>query len=122
MKKSALSSVLAFSILIGSFGVAPVTANFASDATQVSEEQEIEWKTYHDYKHGWSINYLSDWEIDRTDPESISFVSKGEISLAVSWAESPFPLHEETFALLLEEMERRARAERNGLRLRSCDA
>jgi hypothetical protein len=44
-----------------------VVASFPSDATQASGEQEIEWKTYHDYEHGWSIEYPSGWIVKVDD-------------------------------------------------------
>ena len=77
MKRLALFSLLAFSLLIGNFGVAPVIASFSSDTTQVSRGQEVEWETYHKHKHGWSINYPPDWEVEeilRTRIEDIEAI------------------------------------------------
>jgi hypothetical protein len=52
MKRLALFSLLAFSLLIGDFGVAPVIASFSSDTTQVSAEHEVKWGTYHNHRYG----------------------------------------------------------------------
>ena len=99
MKRLALFSLLAFSLLIGNFGVAPVIASFSSDTTQVSREQEVEWETYHNHKYGWSIDYPPDWEVNGSDPESVIFIGKDGINSTVVCEKLPFPINvEEYFA------------------------
>jgi hypothetical protein len=70
MKKLALSLLLAIGLLVGSFTVTPAMASLSSDTTQASGGQEIEWVTYRDSRHDWSIQYPSDWTIN-VDDDSI---------------------------------------------------
>jgi hypothetical protein len=73
------------------FGLVPLLATLS--ATQVSGEQEIKWETYHDYEHGWSINYPSDWGIERRgEREGIFLIGKGGVSAAISREELAFPI------------------------------
>ena len=81
-------------------------------AAQVQGE-EIKWKTYHD-KHGWSINYPSDWKIYKkgripgTEMElpkgTIYFIGKGGINLSVVLKEElPLPISLEEYVSIMEE-------------------
>jgi Flp pilus assembly protein TadD len=70
---------------------------------KVLEQQEIEWETYHNYEYGWSINYPSDWEVNKSEPDKIGFIGPDGIIIGVSSDGFSFPISVERFFTIFEE-------------------
>jgi hypothetical protein len=52
--------------------------------TQPTEGQEIGWKTYHNYKHQWSIKYPMDWRVIEVIPSNlIRFIDSAVVDVSV---------------------------------------